>query len=876
MQLPPNSEELPQHEKVLLEAVWENGITESSPLPASAEAVRQKYDMAGPEYDYYWQLAAGSLLKVLHVNAKARRKLRAIEQEKLSDGSIIPKTADHEPSSHKTLMNQVRQIWKEERRTKEMGMKFDGQQNVKDNPLAFQNSNRYQARDVSSSIKSRNQNMEAIHSLEDSRDVEKGSQDSQDISQVVEDLLADMDRHVPKIAYSEIFGANDMDRNAPRFSKSDSFEVDVQPLEHVAKGTKTLRFGSRTQEPEQRDKPVNKTFRIGSRAKEPEQQDASKVQKAERTKKLRELSQLRLDLQKKKQELSDRLRAEEEAQILAKKRRDEAPYLERIAKEASSELIDILDVAIEKNVEKTVPTKDQTLALPFNRSRTAHPAARSPKLASTEVHTLPTPSQSLISGSQPAQEVQEQPSDATIEIVLDRAPSDDLRLSVPASGEIPIDSSLTLTLNSDTTTLQSQVLAMQSRLSASYPRIDTLPYNIAESKNTQTLQTWLKILASRWQSRFDKVEDTAQMDPQVKAVLDQMVRDHDLSNPAAKRMAEKWGEIFKRRAALTRDTDDILDDEEFEAGGMSFLRVDEAEVEGMTDSSERVEDDSMSVVTQAVEPSRTEITPEEHEAIIVEESTDDKPFAADHFDTEGSERSEQLKPKTIPLIEPTKTSSAFNSLTRRLYSTSSRPPLDPSLAPKPEQPQSPTPQPTSPSALPHLTPSGSAHMVSVSSKAHTVRTAIAVGTVYFSNSTPLSLIQSNSLKKGDVLSVSRIAGIMAAKKCPDLIPLCHPIALTHVGVELRVFSPETNAEQEKADANDMGFGGVAIEAKVACTGPTGVEMEALTSVMGTALSVVDMCKAVDKFMRVQDVRVVLKEGGKSGVWREKGWRSWQE
>ncbi|OAL04908.1 GTP cyclohydrolase subunit MoaC, partial [Phaeosphaeriaceae sp. SRC1lsM3a] len=168
--------------------------------------------------------------------------------------------------------------------------------------------------------------------------------------------------------------------------------------------------------------------------------------------------------------------------------------------------------------------------------------------------------------------------------------------------------------------------------------------------------------------------------------------------------------------------------------------------------------------------------------------------------------------------------------------------------------------PTAKSHLPHLTSSGSAHMVSVSSKAHTVRTAIAVGFVHFSNPTPLSLMTSASLKKGDVLAVSRIAGIMAAKKCPDLIPLCHPIALTHVGVELRVLDAQAG--------EGMGFGGVSVEAKVQCTGPTGVEMEALTAVMGATLSVVDMCKAVDKFQRVQDVRVVLKEGGKSGVWKE--------
>jgi molybdenum cofactor biosynthesis enzyme len=167
-------------------------------------------------------------------------------------------------------------------------------------------------------------------------------------------------------------------------------------------------------------------------------------------------------------------------------------------------------------------------------------------------------------------------------------------------------------------------------------------------------------------------------------------------------------------------------------------------------------------------------------------------------------------------------------------------------------------------------------MVSISSKSHTTRTAIAVGTVYFSNPTPLTLITSNSLKKGDVLSVSRVAGIMAAKKCPDIVPLCHPIPLTHVGVELVTFSAHSapvSTSPAGQGSDKMEYGGVAIECKVACTGATGVEMEALTAVMGTALSVVDMCKAVDKFQRIGDVRVVLKEGGKSGVWREEGWVS---
>lgn len=222
---------------------------------------------------------------------------------------------------------------------------------------------------------------------------------------------------------------------------------------------------------------------------------------------------------------------------------------------------------------------------------------------------------------------------------------------------------------------------------------------------------------------------------------------------------------------------------------------------------------------------------------------------------------------------------------RRAYSTSSRAPdaLNQGLAAKEQDclaPASkPPPAPAAEPHLPHLTSTGSAHMVSISAKSHTTRTAIAVGTVYFSNPTPLSLITSNSLKKGDVLSVSRVAGIMAAKKCPDIVPLCHPIPLTHVGVELRTFaatSPPASTSYAGRGNDEMGHGGVAIECKVACTGATGVEMEALTAVMGTALSVVDMCKAVDKFQRIGGVRVVLKEGGKSGTWREESWKSWQE
>jgi molybdenum cofactor biosynthesis protein MoaC len=619
------------------------------------------------------------------------------------------------------------------------------------------------------------------------------------------------------------------------------------------------------------------------------------AQKAERKKRLRELSQQRIELQKKKDELIERLRAEEEAQLLSKKAREEAPLLAQQArrdKEASVELSDVLDVALEKALKGNGPVNDQKLPLRRVPSTGATTGAHRIKLTSTETDISYEP---MSLGRQPTQEAQDQFQDDTTMSAPEQPSrlSSDLHLSVPASGEIPIDSALTIALNTDTRTLQSQIRAMKSRLSASYPRIDRLPYDIAESENKQTLQTWLKVLAGRYQTRND-VQGTAQTDPQVKAVLDQMVRDHDLSNDAAKRVAEKWSEIFERRSRKTSGLEASLDKEEFEAAGMASLRaneevesVDEVAAEDLTERVEKREavegNDSTPIPTKIAESSTTDMSLGGNEAATEtsEQSiSQDASFAADDskapeptsvdehevvvedakdsIDQDKSDDSvtKDNTPKTIPIIAPSKpTNSKLTSLTRRLYSTSSRPPPD---APPP------------PTSLPHLTSSGSAHMVSVSAKAHTTRTAIAIGTVSFSNPTPLSLIQSNSLKKGDVLSVSRIAGIMAAKKCPDLIPLCHPIALTHVGVELKTFS------STPTDSNDLGFGGVYIEAKVQCTGQTGVEMEALTSVMGTALSVVDMCKAVDKGMVVGDVRVVLKEGGRSGVWREEGWRSWQE
>ncbi|KAH7349994.1 molybdenum cofactor biosynthesis protein C [Plectosphaerella cucumerina] len=143
-------------------------------------------------------------------------------------------------------------------------------------------------------------------------------------------------------------------------------------------------------------------------------------------------------------------------------------------------------------------------------------------------------------------------------------------------------------------------------------------------------------------------------------------------------------------------------------------------------------------------------------------------------------------------------------------------------------------------------------MVSISSKQPTSRVAKAVCTVTFSNPTALRLVRDNQMKKGDVLGVARVAGIMAAKRTSDLIPLCHPIALSHVSVELE---PTAGTETE-----------LRVEATVTCDGKTGVEMEALTAASTAALTVYDMCKAVDKGMVIGGLRVVLKDGGKSGRW----------
>jgi cyclic pyranopterin phosphate synthase len=151
--------------------------------------------------------------------------------------------------------------------------------------------------------------------------------------------------------------------------------------------------------------------------------------------------------------------------------------------------------------------------------------------------------------------------------------------------------------------------------------------------------------------------------------------------------------------------------------------------------------------------------------------------------------------------------------------------------------------------LTHLDENGKAVMVEVGEKTATSRTAVARGEVRMKEST-LQLIVSGEVAKGDVWAVARIAGIMAAKKTPELIPLCHPLLLTSVTVD---FTP------------CPGQGRVEIEARVRVTGQTGVEMEALTAVAAAGLAIYDMCKAVDKEMVVSEIRLMEKHGGKSGT-----------
>ena len=154
--------------------------------------------------------------------------------------------------------------------------------------------------------------------------------------------------------------------------------------------------------------------------------------------------------------------------------------------------------------------------------------------------------------------------------------------------------------------------------------------------------------------------------------------------------------------------------------------------------------------------------------------------------------------------------------------------------------------------LTHFDAQGQAHMVDVGAKASTHRKAVAGGRIEMQPAT-LAIIRAGSAKKGDVLGIARIAGIQAAKKTSDLIPLCHPLALTRVAVDFELLPEQATGPY-----------GVACTATVETVGPTGVEMEALTAVQVALLTIYDMCKAVDRGMTITNVRVLEKHGGKSG------------
>ena len=153
--------------------------------------------------------------------------------------------------------------------------------------------------------------------------------------------------------------------------------------------------------------------------------------------------------------------------------------------------------------------------------------------------------------------------------------------------------------------------------------------------------------------------------------------------------------------------------------------------------------------------------------------------------------------------------------------------------------------------LTHFDESGQAHMVNVGHKAATHRIAIATGKISMLPET-FEIVEAGTHKKGDVLGIARIAGIQASKKTADLIPLCHPLALTHVSLEF-----QTNAN----------YNSITCQVKAETTGPTGVEMEALTAVQVALLTIYDMCKAVDRGMVIGDVKLLEKSGGESGEWK---------
>jgi len=174
----------------------------------------------------------------------------------------------------------------------------------------------------------------------------------------------------------------------------------------------------------------------------------------------------------------------------------------------------------------------------------------------------------------------------------------------------------------------------------------------------------------------------------------------------------------------------------------------------------------------------------------------------------------------------------------------------------PSSPNAPADQPEQAQTLTHFDAQGQVHMVDVGAKPVTQRVAVASGRISMQPAT-LSLVRAGNSKKGDVLGTARLAGIMASKRTAELIPLCHPLALSHVRVDLSCV--------DASSIHDLPH--VLCQVEVHTTGPTGVEMEALTAVQVALLTVYDMCKAVDRGMVMGDIKLLAKRGGQSGDWQ---------
>ncbi|KAI4841995.1 hypothetical protein E4T44_07567 [Aureobasidium sp. EXF-8845] len=234
-------------------------------------------------------------------------------------------------------------------------------------------------------------------------------------------------------------------------------------------------------------------------------------------------------------------------------------------------------------------------------------------------------------------------------------------------------------------------------------------------------------------------------------------------------------------------------------------------------------------------------------------------WKVDSDDLKGSSRSNEPVFRSV-LSEP----GISRRSTQAHPPSTSRSPEDVEPSPYDQESSASSEIPKTDTGLTHLTSAGEAHMVDVGQKESTDRVAVAVGFVHFGNDKPYRLIEQNSNKKGDVLGVARIAGIMAAKRCSDIIPLCHPIPITKVTLDVQHIKPHDAAHVWFLRGGaPTKYGVVAVEARVHTRGQTGVEMEALTAVTGACLTVYDMCKAVDKEMVISGARVLYKAGGKS-------------